>query len=112
MDEIIMRRLKHLQWLEENHDKDFTERHGAEPTAAQRRREEIADALSADWNEKRQQVPLTKKTRCLPGGWRKEHWKTQQAMALDYTGVAAATKLEAVTALEAYEAETSCVPAD
>lgn len=112
MDDVILRRLKHLQWLEENHEKDFEDRHGVEPCRAERKRQEIADALSADWNRKRQGASGPVGPRSLPGGWRKEHWKSQQAMALDYAGVAAATKREAVAALEAYEAELAGSPND
>ncbi len=103
MDEIIMRRLKHLQWLEENHERDFEDRFGTEKSRAEQRREELADRLSADWNGKRK-AAAPEAPRPLPSGWRKEHWKTQQAMAADYAGVSAASKYEAVKALSAYEA--------
>ncbi|MDN3720118.1 hypothetical protein QW131_15275 [Roseibium salinum] len=71
---------------------------------AEKRREEVADALSADWNGKRQTSVSAVPPRALPSGWRKEHWKTQQAIAADYAGVKAASKYEAVKALAAYEA--------
>ena len=105
MDEIIMRRLRHLQWLEENHVRDFQERFGRGKTLAERRNEDMANVISADWNKKRKLTPETGTNRVLPHGWRKEHWKTQQSMAADYAGVEVATKAEAIRALEVYEAE-------
>ncbi|MBN9671696.1 hypothetical protein [Roseibium aggregatum] len=107
MDEIIMRRLRHLQRLEENHEKDFDARHGALAPRAEQKREEIADALSADWNLKRKGRAAPSAGKPLPGDWRREHWKTLQAMARDFTGIEAANKAKAVSALEAYEAEMS-----
>jgi len=105
MDEIIMRRLRHLQRLEETHEKDFQERFGAEKSQEEKRQEDLADSLSADWNSKRKAANSSKRQKQLPDGWRKEHWKTQQAMASDYAGVKAASKYEAVQALSAYEAQ-------
>ncbi|MCG8493866.1 MAG: hypothetical protein MI743_19770 [Sneathiellales bacterium] len=111
MDEIILRRLRHLQWLEENHEKDFEERFGVHETRPEQKRRELADVLSADWNRKQKAPQLPTIRKPLPGGWRKEHWKTQQSMAADYTGVVAGNKKEAVHALEAYEAELTLPPA-
>jgi len=103
MDEIIMRRLRHLQMLEENHARVFEERSTKDRDGGKRVTEEIADTLSADWNRKQCSARHATASKPLPGGWRSEHWKTQQAMAADYAGVQAANKAESVCALEAYE---------
>lgn len=105
MDEIIMRRLRHLQRLEEQHEADFLARCGPPKTEAEKRQEHLADALAADWNRKQRAARQPQAEKPLPKGWRKEHWKTQQAMAADYAGVKAANKYEAVQALAAYEAK-------
>jgi len=109
MDEIIMRRLRHLQMLEENHARVFEERSAKAREGVQRATEEIADTLSADWNRKQCAARHLAAPKPLPSGWRNEHWKTQQAMAADYAGVQAANKAESVNALEAYE-ETLLLP--
>ncbi len=111
MDEIIMRRLRHLQKLEENHERDFEERFGTQKTRAEKKREDLANVLSADWNSKRKGGQSSPVPKPLPVGWRKEHWKTLQAMAADYAGVDAANKEDAVRALETYEADTTLPPA-
>jgi hypothetical protein len=111
MDEIIMRRLRHLQRLEETHERDFEDRNGEEMTRADRRRAELDNVLSADWNRKRRAAKAPLPVKPLPSGWRKEHWKTQQSIAADYTGVEARNKEEAVRALEGYEAELTLPPA-
>ncbi|PVB59313.1 hypothetical protein [Labrenzia sp. 011] len=104
MDELIMRRLKHLQRLEENHEQDFQARRGDRGSSPEERHAALCDALSADWNRKRKGAGSSAQPQALPKGWRKEHWKTQQAMAAHYAGVKAANKQEAVQALTAYEA--------
>lgn len=111
MDEIIMRRLRHLQKLEETHKADFEKRHGAEIPKADQQDGKLADVLSADWNRKRKAIQAPVQKRQLPHGWRKEHWKTQQSIAADYAGVDARNKKEAVEALEFYEAELTPPPA-
>lgn len=105
MDDIIMRRLKHLQTLEENHESDFQARCGDGRSSPEERRADLRDALSADWNRKRKASASPMPPKALPNGWRKEHWKTQQAMAAHYAGVTTANKNEAVEALTAYEAQ-------
>ncbi|QFT30980.1 hypothetical protein K1718_09630 [Roseibium porphyridii] len=111
MDEIIMRRLKHLQRLEENHARDFEDRFGTEPSRKDQQRDALNNVISADWNRKQKSAAGGAFGRPLPAGWRKEHWKTQQAMAADYAGVKADNKEEAVRALEGYEAEMTLPPA-
>lgn len=111
MDEIIMRRLRHLQWLEENQERDFEDRFGVEKTRAELRREDMANVISADWNRKRKAAQSSITGKPLPDGWRKEHWKTQQSMAADYAGVEVSNKEDAVRALELYEAELMPPPA-
>ena len=111
MDEIIMRRLKHLQRLEESHESDFHERFGRAKSWADQRKENMANVISADWNKKQKAPRIPTAYRPLPEGWRKEHWKTQQAMAADYAGAEASNKEEAVRALEIYEAELTLPPA-
>ena len=111
MDEIIMRRLRHLQWLEENHVKAHQERKNSSVSGSDGQGEDISNVLSADWNRKHKQHADTAGGRKLPCGWRKEHWKTQQSMARDYAGVNAGCKDEAVRALEAYEAQDTLPPA-
>ncbi|MBO6893787.1 MAG: hypothetical protein JJ866_17740 [Roseibium sp.] len=109
MDEIILRRLRHLQRLEENHAAEFEKRFG--PRSEDRTKEELRDLLSADWNSKRKSNPGKGVSDALPQGWQKEHWKTQQSMARDYAGVVVNTKQEALRALERYEAERTLPPA-
>lgn len=107
MDEIIMRRLRHLQQLEDSHAKDFEERFGTEQSRDAQRREAVSNAVSASWNRIWRATARAAHPGPLPKGWRKEHWKTLQAMAADFAGVEARNKSEAVTALEAYEAGLS-----
>ncbi|MET1411649.1 hypothetical protein ABVF61_05245 [Roseibium sp. HPY-6] len=107
MDEIIMRRLRHLQWLEDNHEQSFQKRPAENTEQADRKREELTNVVSAAWHRNR----VRPQGRALPRDWRKEHWKTLQAMALDYAGVGAASKAEAINALEAYEADLTPPPA-
>ncbi|MEO0980592.1 MAG: hypothetical protein AAFY24_25240 [Pseudomonadota bacterium] len=111
MDEVIMRRLRHLQWLEENHVKGNQARSGSNTSDTDGQGEEILNVLSADWNRKQRQRADALDGQKLPCGWRKEHWKTQQSMARDYAGVNAGCKDEAVRALEAYEAQDPLPPA-
>ncbi|MHA7777411.1 hypothetical protein [Roseibium sp. M-1] len=111
MDEIIMRRLRHLQRLEENHARVFEERSAKTRDGGNRASEEIADTLSADWNLKQRAERRAAAKKPLPTGWRNEHWKTQQAIATDYAGVQVANKAEAVSALEAYEETLTFSPA-
>jgi hypothetical protein len=110
MSEITDRRVRHLKRLEASHNRDFWTRFGNQFGPDGANTTELSDALSADWNSKRTTRQTAaragdpeKAGRPLPGGWRNEHWKTQQAMAADYAGVQAATKDEAVRALVAYE---------
>ncbi len=111
VDEIILRRLRHLQRLEENHHRDFEERFGTDRSHDDARREALRDAMSADWNKKHSATPRMSSGRPLPRGWRKEHWKTLQVMAADFAGAKVPNRREAVRALELYEAELPLPPA-
>ncbi|WP_305986120.1 hypothetical protein [Roseibium sp. MMSF_3544] len=111
MDEIIMRRLRHLQRLEENHEKDFLERNGSGKSDDALQSKDLSNVVSADWNRKRKQKALSAGGKPLPNNWRREHWKTLQSMAADYAGVEARKKEEALSALEAYEAGFTQPPA-
>lgn len=110
MDEIIMRRLKHLQRLEDTHEQDFRDRMNAEESRSEQLQTELSNVLSADWNRKRRKSVGAPVRKPLPKGWRKEHWKTLQSMAADYAGANATNKEEAVLALEAYEAVLTLPP--
>lgn len=111
MDEIIMRRLRHLQWLEETHASAQHAREGSDASRSERQREEVSNVLSADWNRKPRKGTGACSGQKLPCGWRKEHWKTQQSMARDYAGIRAGSKEEAVRALEAFEDGDTLPPA-
>lgn len=111
MDEIIMRRLRHLQWLEENHVKAHQAREASGASRSDGCGTDISNVLSADWNRRKRQQAGAPSSQKLPCGWRKEHWKTQQSMARDYAGVNAGCKEEAIRALEAYEAGSTLPPA-
>jgi len=113
MNETTERRVRHLKRLEANHNRDFWARFGRQFDQVEARTSDLSDALSADWNAKRNAKRTAGHQRAsaragmpLPAGWRNEHWKTQQAMAADFAGVRAATKAEALRALEAYEQAT------
>ncbi|WP_269580846.1 hypothetical protein [Roseibium sp. Sym1] len=118
MTELSERRVRHLKQLEANHNRDFWSRFGNQTLDADTNVLRLSDAMCADWNRKQKAedggsapaAPLTA-PRPLPRGWRKEHWKTQQVMAADYAGVRAATKADAVEALEAYENGPALPPA-
>ena len=117
MTEISERRVRHLKRLQEDHNRDFWARFGDQALAADDKVVRLSDAIAADWNrKKRASAPAPAPApqpagRTLPKGWRNEHWKTQQAMAFDYAGVRAATKAEAVQALQAYEDGPDLPPA-
>ncbi len=116
MDEIIMRRLKHLQWLEENHDKDFQKRLAVENSKVDQPVETPTNVVlavsdrNANDGEATDAGTATKGDQ-LPRDWRKEHWKTLQSMAADYAGITVANKQEALRALEIYEADFKLPPA-
>lgn len=75
-----------------------------EKTAREKKREAVRDAVSAAWNRRQKRHGTAAVASGLPGGWRNEHWKTQQKLAEDLTGQKAETKAEAVAILEACEA--------
>jgi hypothetical protein len=118
MSNIVERRTRHLKRLEANHNRDFWARFGDQSLEAGDTSARLTDALSADWNRKQKGVQKTREHavpprsgRVLPAGWRKEHWKTQQAIAADYTGVQTSSKAEAIRVLEAYEQTIELPPA-
>lgn len=117
MTEINERRVRHLKTLQANHNRDFWSRFGNQDLDPDSKVVRLSDALSADWNRKRKAaegapaMPLPVAPRPLPKGWRKEHWKTLQAMAADYTGVRPGTKFETIRVLEAYEDTPDLPPA-
>lgn len=111
MDEILMRRLRHLQWLEANHAKDCQVRESNDALPAAGPAEVGVNGMSADGIRAREKRAGSPNAGKLPRGWRKEHWKTQQSMARDYAGVNTASKAEAISALEAYEIDGTLPPA-
>ena len=117
MTEITERRVRHLKTLQANHNRDFWSRFGNQDLEPEAKVVRLSDALSADWNRKQKAtegapaMPPPVCRRPLPKGWRIEHWKTQQAMAVDYTGVRPGTKLETIRVLEAYENASDLPPA-
>lgn len=111
MDEIIMRRLKHLQWLEEKHERDFQEGISGEDPTVKQQLETPEDETSTQTERGQGNADRSSRRDTLPKDWRKEHWKTLQSMASDYTGVSVANKQQAVRVLETYEADSTLPPA-
>lgn len=116
MDEKDKRRAAHVKRLERNHGAEYAERFGAEVPKARQRQQQVAAAVSADWNRKHKQSGAPASAgpeygKALPDNWRDAHWKTLQAMAADYAGVQTSNKDKSLEALEAYEVRLAGRPA-